>query len=39
MALFGSDEWVDALKVDVGRDKELPRAGKGFDANRSDMER
>ena len=32
MALFGSDEWVDALKVEVGRDKELPRAGKGFDA-------
>ncbi|MBM3956873.1 MAG: hypothetical protein FJ313_02330, partial [Gemmatimonadetes bacterium] len=32
MALFGSEEWVKALTAVVNADKELPRAGKGFDA-------
>jgi putative sterol carrier protein len=32
MALFGTEEWVDLLKVEVSKDKELPKAGKGFDA-------
>ncbi|MBU1670659.1 MAG: SCP2 sterol-binding domain-containing protein [Actinobacteria bacterium] len=32
MAQFGSQEWVELLKTTVNKDKELPRAGKGFDA-------
>lgn len=32
MALFGSEEWVRTLTAIVNADKELPRAGKGFDA-------
>lgn len=32
MALFGNEEWVKALTAVVNADKELPRAGKGFDA-------
>lgn len=33
MAQFGSQEWVDALKAKVNTNKELPKAGKGFDAS------
>jgi putative sterol carrier protein len=32
MAKFGSQAWVDSLKTDVNANKELPKAGKGFDA-------
>lgn len=32
MAKFGSQAWVDSLKADVNVNKELPKAGKGFDA-------
>jgi len=33
MAKFASQEWVDLLKEDVNKNKELPKAGKGFDAD------
>lgn len=32
MALFGSEEWVKGLTAVVNANKELPRAGKGFNA-------
>lgn len=32
MALFASDEWAEALKTEVNANKEMPKAGKGFDA-------
>ena len=32
MALFASDEWVDALKHETNADAEMARAAKGFDA-------
>lgn len=32
MALFASDEWAEMLKKEVNSDKEMAKAGKGFDA-------
>jgi len=32
MSLFASEEWADELKAQVNVDKEMPKAGKGFDA-------
>ncbi|MBU4194665.1 MAG: SCP2 sterol-binding domain-containing protein [Actinobacteria bacterium] len=32
MALFASDEWVEALKEEANADEEMARAAKGFDA-------
>jgi putative sterol carrier protein len=32
MALFASEEWVGALKNEINSNKEMARAGKGFDA-------
>lgn len=32
MALFASEEWAEALKDTVNADKEMPKAGKGFNA-------
>ena len=32
MALFASEEWADSLMSSVNADKEMPKAGKGFDA-------
>ncbi len=32
MSLFASEEWADALMAEVNANKEMPKAGKGFDA-------
>ena len=32
MALFGSQDWVDLLKAEVNGNKDMIKAGKGFDA-------
>jgi len=32
MSLFASEEWADELKAQVNVDKEMPKAGKGFDS-------